>query len=129
MKQRRLDENYVKQGDDNVMIQRFKGQATQAIAILFAIFINLLDAVTFGSCFFPVVFGATSSLAIDSFMFSTIVVQVVLIVMSSFSCGLGTSMAENIPFVHTMALGVFHSMVDSHTASEVRIYHNTCWVI
>jgi hypothetical protein len=104
---------------ENAVLQIFKNQGTQAIAILFAIFINLLDAVTFGTCFFPVVFGPTSSLAIDSFLFSTVAVQVVLITMSSFSCGLGTSMAENIPFIHTMALGVYAAMEESHTASEV----------
>lgn len=101
-------------------IHSIQNSGTQAIAILFAIFINLLDAVTFGSCFFPLELGRNTSLAIDSFLFSTVAVQMVLVLMSSFSCGLGTSMAENIPFIHTMALGVFHSMEDSYSSAEVR---------
>ena len=96
-----------------------KNISTQAIAVVFAVFINLLDAVTFGTCFFPLVFGATSSLAIDTFLFSTVAVQVVLIIMSSFECGMGTSMAENIPFIHTMAMGVYYSMEDTHSPNEV----------
>lgn len=78
--------------------------------ITFAVFINLLDPVTFGTCFFPIVLGDTSSFAIDLFLFSTVVVQTVFLVMSSFDCGLGTSMAENIPFIHTIALNVFTAM-------------------
>jgi hypothetical protein len=92
----------------------------QIIPVIFAVFINLLDAVTFGTCFFPAVLGETSSLAIDLFLFSTFVVQIVLLAMSSFQCGLGTSMAENIPFIHTMALGVYSSMQASYTVQEVR---------
>jgi hypothetical protein len=91
----------------------------QIIPVIFAVFINLLDAVTFGTCFFPAVLGKTSSLAIDLFLFSTLVVQLVLTSMSSFQCGLGTSMAENIPFIHTMALGVYESMKTSHSIEEV----------
>jgi hypothetical protein len=92
----------------------------QIIPVIFAVFINLLDAVTFGTCFFPAVLGETSSLAIDLFLFSTFIVQIVLIVMSSFQCGLGTSMAENIPFIHTMALGVYSSMQGSYSVKEVQ---------
>lgn len=91
----------------------------QIIPVVFAVFINLLDAVTFGTCFFPTALGKTSSLAIDLFLFSTLVVQLVLAWMSSFQCGLGTSMAENIPFIHTMALGVYESMKSSHSMDEV----------
>lgn len=92
---------------------------SQIIPVIFAVFINLLDAVTFGTCFFPAILGKTSSLAIDLFLLSTLVVQVVLVGMSSFQCGLGTSMAENIPFIHTMALGVYESMRSSHSVEEV----------
>lgn len=92
---------------------------SQIIPVIFAVFINLLDAVTFGTCFFPAILGKTSSLAIDLFLLSTLVVQLVLVGMSSFQCGLGTSMAENIPFIHTMALGVYESMKSSHTVDEV----------
>ena len=82
----------------------------QVVPVTFAVFINLLDAVTFGSCFFPAVLGNYSSLAIDLFLFSTVVVQVVFLLMSDFNYGLGTSMAENIPFIRVMALGVYDQM-------------------
>jgi hypothetical protein len=93
----------------------------QIIPVIFAVFINLLDAVTFGTCFFPAVLGKTSSLAIDLFLFSTLIVQLVLASMSSFQCGLGTSMAENIPFIHTMAIGVYDSMKSSYSIEEVTV--------
>lgn len=91
----------------------------QFIPIIFAVFINLLDAVTFGTCFFPSILGKTTSLAIDLFLFSTLIIQLILIFMSSFQYGLGTSMAENIPFIHTMTLGVYNSMKESYTVDEV----------
>ena len=72
--------------------------------------INLLDAVTFGTCFFPPVLGSRSGLAIEVFLISTVAVQVAFLAMSSFQCGLGTSMAENIPFVHTIASGIYRMM-------------------
>ena len=94
--------------------------AAQVIPIVFAVFINLLDACTFGTVFFPAKFGSNvSGLAIELFLLSTVIVQLVLIKMSSFSCGLGTSMAENIPFVHTMASGVFDSLEHSHTLQQM----------
>lgn len=96
--------------------------SSQFIPITFAVFINLLDAVTFGTCFFPLVFGKTSSLAIGLFLFSTFAVQLVFVVMSSFRYGLGTSMAENIPFIHTMAMGVYTEMESTHSISEVPIH-------
>lgn len=84
--------------------------SSQIAPITFAVFINLLDAVTFGTCFFPIALGDTSSFAIDLFLFSTVVVQVVFLLMSNFQCAVGTSMAENIPFIHTMALSVYSAM-------------------
>ena len=94
--------------------------AAQIIPVAFAVFINLLDACTFGTVFFPAKFGSNvSGLAIELFLLSTVVVQLVLIRMSSFSCGLGTSMAENIPFVHTMALGIFDSLEHTHTLQQM----------
>lgn len=93
---------------------------SQFIPVVFAVFINLLDACTFGTVFFPAKFGSNvSGLAIELFLLSTVIVQLVLIRMSSFSCGLGTSMAENIPFVHTMALGVFDSLEHTHTLQQM----------
>ena len=94
--------------------------ATQLIPIVFAVFINLLDACTFGSVFFPSKFGSDiSGLAIELFLLSTVIVQLVLIRMSSFSCGLGTSMAENIPFVHSMATGIFDTLEHTHTFHQM----------
>ena len=94
--------------------------ATQLIPIIFAVFINLLDACTFGSVFFPSKFGSDiSGLAIELFLLSTVIVQLVLIRMSSFSCGLGTSMAENIPFVHSMATGIFDTLEHTHTFHQM----------
>ena len=94
--------------------------ATQLIPIIFAVFINLLDACTFGSVFFPSKFGSDiSGLAIELFLLSTVIVQLVLIRMSSFSCGLGTSMAENIPFVQSMASGIFETLEHTHTLHQM----------
>jgi SulP family sulfate permease len=78
-----------------------------AFAVIFAIFMNLLDACTFGTILFPVAdLGQYASVGISSYLLSTAVVQVVLNCMSEFRCGLGTSQAENIPFLHLMATGV-----------------------
>jgi SulP family sulfate permease len=90
----------------------------QFIPVVFAVFINLLDACTFGTVFFPSKLGSDmSGLAIELFLLSTVVVQLVLIRMSSFSCGLGTAMAENVPFVHSMSLGIFDSLEHTHPNS------------
>lgn len=82
---------------------------TQLIPVIFAVFINLLDACTFGSVFFPVSLNQTG-MAIEIFLISTFVVQIILLGNSSFKSGLGTSMAENIPFIHTIALNVKSSL-------------------
>lgn len=136
--------------------------STQIIPCLFAVFINLLDAVspptknltawafphvvlidlmlttmymcsfvkvTFGTCFFPSTLGETGSLGISLFLFSTLVVQVVLIAMSSFQYGMGTSMAENIPFIHTMAQGVFDSLEATHSVQEVSQLSIRCNIV
>ena len=110
--------------DNGVSYQNIKavveGSAAQIIPIIFAVFINLLDACTFGTVFFPSQLGSgISGLAIELFLLSTVIVQLVLIRMSSFSCGLGTSMAENIPFVHTMATGIFESLEHTHTVHQM----------
>lgn len=94
--------------------------ATQLIPIVFAVFINFLDACTFGSVFFPSKLGGDiSGLAIELFLLSTVIVQLVLIRMSSLSCGLGKSMAVNIPFVHSMATGIFDSLEHTHTVHQM----------
>eukprot|EP01041_Mallomonas_annulata_P006305 gene6306-12761_t len=92
---------------------------SQVVPVTFGVFINLLDACTFGVCFFPTQLGSTSSLAIELFLLSTALVQISLIVMSSFKAAMGTSMAENIPFIHTIALGVISSMSSTHTPQEM----------
>jgi tetrahydromethanopterin S-methyltransferase subunit E len=49
--------------------------ASQIIPVVFAVFINLLDACTFGTVFFPAKFGGNvSGLAIELFLFSTLIV-------------------------------------------------------
>ena len=94
----------------SVSSSSWRSAARQFIPVCFAVFINLLDAVTFGTCFFPPVLGSRSGLAIEVFLISTVAVQVAFLAMSSFQCGLGTSMAENIPFVHTIASGIYRMM-------------------
>jgi hypothetical protein len=71
-------------------------------AVLFAVFINLLDACTFGTILFPSDLSQYAAAGISSFLFSTAVVQLVFILASDFRCGLGTSQAENIPFVSAL---------------------------
>lgn len=101
-------------------LQAAESSITQFIPVVFAVFINLLDACTFGTVFFPAKFGSdVSGLAIELFLVSTVIVQLVLIKMSSFSCGLGTSMAENIPFIHTMANGIFENLQKTHTLQQM----------
>jgi hypothetical protein len=53
--------------------------------------------------FFPEFVGNTAGLIVKLFIISTVVAQMYLTFFSSFESGLGTSMAENIPFIHTMA--------------------------
>jgi SulP family sulfate permease len=97
-----------------------KETSGQFIPVIFAVFINLLDACTFGTVFFPSKLGSNlSGLAIELFLLSTVVVQVVLIRMSSFNCGMGTSMAENIPFIHTMTTGIFDTLENTHTIEQM----------
>lgn len=68
----------------------FRDVLSQFVPIIFAVFINLLDACTFGTVFFPSQLGSgVSGLAIELFLLSTVVVQLALIRMSSFECGLG----------------------------------------
>lgn len=96
-------------------IQKMGNKAIlQIVPILFSVFINLLDACTFGSIFFPSKLGHNATaVAIELFLISTVVVQIVLIFMSSFDCGLGTSMAENIPFIQSISLNVMISCGDA----------------
>jgi len=83
--------------------------AQQIMPIILAIFINLLDACAFGTCFFPSQLGETSGLAIEIFILSTVIAQGALVCFSSFNFGLGTAMVENIPFIHTIAKSVLSS--------------------
>lgn len=99
-------------------LEMLKVVSKQLIPVLFALFINLLDACTFGVCFFPTKLGLSNGLAIELFLLSTALVQIALIGMSSFSSALGTSMAENIPFIHTIANGVIDSMT-GHKTEEI----------
>jgi hypothetical protein len=91
-------------------------------AVLFAVFINLLDACTFGTILFPSDLSQYAAAGISSFLFSTAVVQLVFILASDFRCGLGTSQAENIPFVsaHSTTLQVSLDM-----SSLVRLLHSS----
>lgn len=109
-------------GDRRLSISRFwkiaRLSLNQIIPVVFAVFINLFDACTFGTVFFPACMRNTSSLAIELFLLSTVVAQLVLLAMSSFDCGLGTSMAENIPFIHTIALGIISSFESKGISSS-----------
>ena len=78
----------------------------QSIAVFFAVFLNLLDACTFGVILFPAGLGEYSSVGVSAFLLSTFVSQAIFTTMSGSRSSLGTSMAENIPFVNTMATGV-----------------------
>ena len=91
------------------MDPRLQRATQQIMPIILAIFINLLDACAFGTCFFPSQLGETSGLAIEIFLFSTVIAQGSLVCFSSFNFGLGTAMVENIPFVHTIARSVLSS--------------------
>jgi hypothetical protein len=48
--------------------------------------------------------------------------------MSNFQCGVGTSMAENIPFIHTMSSDIFDTLEHSHTVQEVRTAHRSQFI-
>lgn len=62
---------------------------SQTIPIVFAVFINLLDACTFGTVFFPTNLGDTASIAIELFLLSTVIAQICLVCFSSFDSGMG----------------------------------------
>lgn len=79
-----------------------------AFAVLFAVFINLLDACTFGTILFPPDLAAFAPIGISSFLLSTAIVQFIFVLGSDFRCGLGTGQAENLPFLHLMAQGIVH---------------------
>eukprot|EP01038_Epipyxis_sp_PR26KG_P004185 gene4185-5956_t len=108
----------ISQSVDSCTIRFFKSLASQAIPTIFAVFINLLDACTFGSVFFPRFVGNTAGLVVELFIISTIISQVLLIMMSSFDSGIGTSMAENIPFVHTMSSGIYLSLRQRYHSND-----------
>eukprot|EP01036_Dinobryon_divergens_P029461 gene29461-38559_t len=84
----------------------------QLIPSVFAVFINLLDACTFGTVFLPDFVGNTAGLIVKLFIISTVVAQLLITAYSSFNSGLGTSMAENIPFIHTMAKDIHNLLIE-----------------
>ena len=127
-KYERIPNHVARKGENEPSSGRFLSTAQyvveeglkSVIPVSFAVFINALDACTFGSIFFPKFMGdSVTSIAIELFILSTVIVQLVLIRYSSFQCGLGTAQAENIPFVHAMALGIYNALEGTHTVQEM----------
>ena len=71
-----------------------------------------LEACTFGTVFLPDFVGNTAGLIVKLFIISTVVAQLLITAYSSFNSGLGTSMAENIPFIHTMAKDIHNLLIE-----------------
>jgi MFS superfamily sulfate permease-like transporter len=93
--------------------------AGMGAAIPIAVTINILDSVTFGMIVFPPCLNEFSSIGVSSFLLSTAIVQIVFSGFSQFKCALGTSMAENIPFLHTIANGIYDTLKDTHTKPQI----------
>ena len=70
------------------------------------------EACTFGTVFLPDFVGNTAGLIVKLFIISTVVAQLLITAYSSFNSGLGTSMAENIPFIHTMAKDIHNLLIE-----------------
>ncbi|CAN0356227.1 unnamed protein product [Discosporangium mesarthrocarpum] len=60
----------------------------------------------------------TQGVGISTFLLSTALVQLVFNLFSDFRCGLGTSMAENIPFLNVMASGIIRVVVSDGASAE-----------
>lgn len=91
---------------------------SQSIPTIFGLFINLLDACTFGTVFFPAYMGNTSNLVVELFLLSTFFSQLILIYFSSFQSALGTSMAENIPFIHSICDNIHRDLKEDPFQQE-----------
>lgn len=64
------------------------------MAVLLAVFINLLDSCTFGVILFPPGFGQYATVGVSSFLFSTVISQLVFTAGSGFNCIMGTAMVR-----------------------------------
>lgn len=116
-------------------INSFQLYFQQGMAVFFALVINALDGCAFGMILFPD--GITpkySTIGVSLFLWSTILVQVAFIFTSGFTAGLGTAMAENIPFLHSMATGIKTKMdaaAAGGTSNEEQLVASIliCWAL
>jgi SulP family sulfate permease len=104
-----------KESDRELYFQQF-------VACIFAAVINILDGCTFGLILLPPNFSVTyNTLGVSIFLYATVVVQAVFTRRSGFTIGLGTAMAENIPFLHSMASGIKTYMENEGPVDEVSL--------
>jgi hypothetical protein len=114
-----------KESDSALYFQQF-------VATFFALVINILDGCTFGLIIFPPDFSVTyNTLGVSLFLYSTVIVQAVFTAKSEFTIGLGTAMAENIPFLHSMAISIKAIMAEDGVVDEVSLVSTTivCYCI
>ena len=82
----------------------------QIIPVIYATATNLFEVIAYAAIFLPSVCGQTTELFIELLILTTVVSQLCFAAMSGFQAIIGTEMADNIPFFHTLALGIASSL-------------------
>lgn len=76
--------------------------------LLIAVTLNLFLSTSFGSAFFPSEWdfpiGVPRAIGVQMFLFSTLICQITLTMLSEFPSAMGMMMVENIPFMHTICM-------------------------
>ncbi|TYZ61927.1 hypothetical protein PybrP1_001369 [[Pythium] brassicae (nom. inval.)] len=84
-----------------------------APSVLIATLLNLMICVPFGLSFFPVEWQempVPRALGIQMFLLTTALCQFVFVAKSSFDGAIGMMMVENVPFMHTLSLGIIREL-------------------
>ncbi|KAK3061313.1 hypothetical protein LTS18_006547, partial [Coniosporium uncinatum] len=82
-------------------------------AVFLGLLLNILDALSYGTILFPLgdtIFEDTAPDGIAMFFVSTIVAQLVYVLMSKFKGGIGSEMIEVVPFVHKMTFVIINEI-------------------
>lgn len=97
---------------------RTHATVTALPSVLIATLLNLMICVPFGLSFFPVEWHempVPRALGIQMFLLTTALCQFVFVAKSSFNSAIGMMMVENVPFMHTLALGIIGELGASST--------------
>ena len=96
----------------------FQAFCSQVIPVFYATFLNLLQVVAFGAIFFPSQIGNTAGMMTQLLIVSNVISQLSFTFMSRFDTAISAVMADNIPFLRIVALGIYSSLQNDPEIEE-----------